>query len=68
MARHFGIDERNVRRWRKEKIVIKNMPKFKRNRRRGAPWWPELEDTFNSSNSLNQINSKRTISTWLSCY
>lgn len=42
-AREFGIDERNVRRWRSEKESLEKMPKLKRARRRGTVCYPFLE-------------------------
>lgn len=42
-ARHFEIDEKNVRNWVKAKNVLQCMPKNKKARRHRNPHWPELE-------------------------
>lgn len=42
-ARENDIDERCVRRWRKEKDVLEKMPRQKRARRGGKVSWPVLE-------------------------
>jgi len=42
-AKEFGTDESNIRRWKKQKPVIKAMPPKKRCRRSRKEFWPELE-------------------------
>lgn len=42
-GRHFGIPEKSVREWRKEKIVLEQMPKTRKTLRGRKPSNPELE-------------------------
>lgn len=41
--RHFGVPEKSVREWRKEKKVLEQMPKAKKTLRGGKPSNPALE-------------------------
>jgi hypothetical protein len=42
-ARLYGVDEKQVRNWRKEKTILQAMKPTKRARRLGKERWPELE-------------------------
>lgn len=43
-ARHFNIDEKNVRNWIKAEKLLKVMPRDKKARRYRERFWPNLED------------------------
>ena len=40
-SRKFGVDESNIRRWRKQKFLIEVMNPRKRTRRSRKEFWPE---------------------------
>ena len=42
-ARHFGVDENNVRWWKKSKLQLDQMPKSKRANRGHIAFYPNLE-------------------------
>jgi transposase-like protein len=42
-GREYCVDESIVRDWRKYKNVLSVMPRGKRARRGGLPYWPELK-------------------------
>lgn len=55
VARELGIDEKNIRQWRKEKKMLEQIPKYKRARRGKGAEWPDLEDKL-----LKWIDSERS--------
>lgn len=61
-SREFNVDEKNIRRWRREKTVLMVMKEHKRARRYGKCLWPELEKDLKKW-VLNQRVEKRRVST-----
>jgi DDE superfamily endonuclease/Tc5 transposase DNA-binding domain/Brinker DNA-binding domain len=43
-ARHFEIDEKSIREWRKNETILNVMPRENRALRKGSAHWPELEE------------------------
>ena len=46
-ARELGVNEKQIREWRKQKSLLSEMPKTKRARRSGAPHHAEMEKDLN---------------------
>jgi transposase-like protein len=43
-AKFFNVNESCIRLWRKQKTALENMDLTRKTRRRGTPYWPQLED------------------------
>jgi hypothetical protein len=61
-AKEFGTDESNIRRWKKQKPVIKAMNPKKRCRRSRKEFWPELESQLKTW-IISRRNENRRVST-----
>lgn len=61
-AKEFGTDESNIRRWRKQKSVIKAMNPKKRCRRFRKEFWPELESQLKTW-IISRRSENRRVST-----